>query len=176
MKIRPGRAARVARSWNSVGCQVHGRAGHLGPHPRQIEGDVADADGLGGLGRSLGPAQDRPDAGDQLARTERLGEVVVGAQLEPEELVQLVVPRGEHHDRDRRVAPQLPCDVESVEARQTEVEHDQVRPAAAGRRQGSGSVAGGQDGEARVLEVVAGELDDLRFVVDDEDGLHVRAS
>ena len=34
-----------------------------------------------------------------------------------------------------------------------------------------GAVGRRQDREARVLEVVAGELDDPRLVVDDEDGL-----
>ena len=68
-------------------------------------------------------------------------------------------------------------DVEAIEAGKTEVEDDQVGPAALRDvDERAGSVAGGQDGEARVLEVIAGELDDLRFIVDDEDGLHVRAS
>ena len=38
--------------------------------------------------------------------------------------------------------------------------------------QGGVAVGGNEDGEPGVLEVVAGELGDLRLVVDDEDGLH----
>ena len=41
-----------------------------------------------------------------------------------------------------------------------------------GRERGR-AVGGGQDREAGVLEVVARELDDRGFVIDDEDGLHV---
>ena len=108
MKIRPGPGGERREELELGRRELDGRAGHLGPHPRHVEDDVADADRLGGVGRSFGPAQDRPDAGDQLARAERLGQVVVGAQLEPEQLVELVVPGGEHHDRDRRVAAQLP--------------------------------------------------------------------
>ena len=115
--------------------QVDGRAGHLGPHPRQVQHDVAGMDRLGGLGRTVGPAQDGPDAGDQLARAERLGQVVVGAELEAEQLVELVVAGGEHDDRDGRVAAELAGDVEPVEPGQAEVEHDEVRPALADRRQ-----------------------------------------
>ena len=132
MKMRPGRAASVASSRNSVGGEVDGRAGDLGPHPRHVEDDVAGADRRRPARRPLGPAQDGPDAGDELARAERLGQVVVGAELEPEQLVELVVASGEHHDRDRRVAAQLAGDVEAVEAGQAEVEDDEVGAGAGG--------------------------------------------
>ena len=71
---------------------------------------------------------------------------------------------------------ELTGDVEAVEPGQAQVEDDEVGLALADRRQGGRAVAGGEDGEARVLEVVAGERGDLRFVVDDEDGLHVGPS
>ena len=157
MKMRPGPRGEGRQQLELGRRQVDGRAGHLGPHPRQVEHDVAGTDRLGGLERAVGPAQDRPDPRHELARAERLGQVVVGAELEPEELVELVVARGQHHDRHRRVAAQLPGDVEAVEAGQAEVEDDEVGPALTDRGQRRRAVAGGQHGEARVLEVVAGE-------------------
>ena len=106
MKIRPGWRARVARSANSVGVRSIGRPADLGPHPRHVERQVAGPD-PSSAGRSAGvdAAQDRPDPGDELARAERLGQVVVGAELEAEQLVQLVVAGGEHDHRQVRVAP-----------------------------------------------------------------------
>ena len=120
----------------------------------------------------LRPAQDGLDARDELARAERLGEVVVGAQLEPQELVQLVVARGEHHDGQRRGARGLAGHVEAVELRQPEVEHHEVGVPPVDGLDRRATVDRRQDGEPGVLQVVAGEGDDLRLVVDDEDGLH----
>ena len=145
--MRPGRAASVASSWNSVGV----RSTTVPPTSARIRGRSRTTSPArivsAGLGRPIGAAQDRADPCDELARAERLGQVVVGAELEPEELVQLVVARRQHHDRDRRVAPQLAGDVEAVEAGQAEVEDDQVGPALSDGRQGGRPVAGGQDGE-----------------------------
>ena len=44
-------------------------------------------------------AQQRAHAGDQLARAERLGQVVVGAQLQADDAVELLGARGQHQDR-----------------------------------------------------------------------------
>jgi hypothetical protein len=156
--------------------QLDGRAAHRGPHARQVEDHIAGLDRLGGLGRAVGPAEDGADTCDQLARAERLREVVVGTEFEAEQLVELVVARGQHDDRDGRVAAELAGDVEPVEPRQTEIEDDEIGPALADRRQRRGTVGRGEDRETRMLEVVAGEHGDLRFVVDDEDGLHVGPS
>src|SRR5579884_198444 len=46
------------------------------------------------------PPEDRPDAGHQLTRAERLGDVVVRPHPEARELVGLLHPGGEHQDRD----------------------------------------------------------------------------
>ena len=54
-----------------------------------------------GAGAPVGAAQDRPDPRDELGRRERLGEVVVGAELEAEHAVDLAVARGQEDHRDR---------------------------------------------------------------------------
>ena len=118
--------------------EVDDRAGHLGPHPGHVEDDVAGVDRLGRLGRAVRAAEDGADAGDELARAERLGQVVVGAELEAEQLVELVVAGREHDDRDGRVAAQLAGDVEAVEAGQAEVEDDEVGASLADGRERAG--------------------------------------
>ena len=68
--------------------------------PRQIERQVHHAQHLGRRpGPAFGPAQHRPHAGDQLLGAEGLDHVVVGAQLEPDQLVALLAAGGEHDDR-----------------------------------------------------------------------------
>ena len=84
VKMRPGRAASVASSWNSVGVSstavpatsVRIRGTSSARSPARI---VSAA-----LGRPVGPAQHGAHARHQLARAERLGDVVVGAELQAE--------------------------------------------------------------------------------------------
>src|SRR5947199_219455 len=53
----------------------------------------------GGRPGSLGAAQDRANAGHQLARIEWLGHIVVGPHLEPDDAIHVVAARGEHQHR-----------------------------------------------------------------------------
>ena len=82
------------------------------------------------------PAQQRTDARHQLAHAERLGQVVVGAAVEPEHLVHLVAPRGQHQDGHvgiARVAPDGAAERDAVEPGQHQVEHDEVEAVGRGR-------------------------------------------
>ena len=85
-----------------------------------------------GAGRALDPPQQHPDPGHELARRERLGHVVVGADAEPDEQVGLVVAGGEHQHRAPGGRPAAPAHLEAVEAGQHQVEHDEVRVAGRG--------------------------------------------
>ena len=67
------------------------------------------------------------------SRAGGLREVVVGAYLEAEHLVDLVGLDGEHEDRlTHAELADLPADVEARAVGQTDVEHDQVRRGVAG--------------------------------------------
>ena len=67
-------------------------------------------------------------AAHQLAQPERLGQVVVGAELEADDLVDLVVAGGQDEDGHLRAGRAEPAeDLEAVHARQAHVEHDEVR-------------------------------------------------
>ena len=66
-------------------------------------------------GRRLGAPEHGPHAGDELLGAERLDDVVVGAELEARDPVDLVTARREDHDRDRGVAADGPDDVEPVD-------------------------------------------------------------
>ena len=86
-------------------------------------------------------AQQRPHARGEVGERERLGDVVVGAGVEPEHLVELRAARGEHeHRRPRLALVQPAADLDPVDAGQAEVEHDDLErrrrppPAARPRR------------------------------------------
>ena len=64
---------------------------------------------------------------------ERLGEVIVGAELEAGDAVALGAARGEHQDRDRRrerIAAQLAADGEAVDVGKIEIEDHEIEAAA----------------------------------------------
>ena len=81
----------------------------------------------------------RLDARDQLARRERLDQVVVRARVQPFDARLVAGARRQHDDRDRRQlrrsAADAPHQLEAVQRRHHHVGQDQVRRAALGRRQ-----------------------------------------
>ncbi len=79
---------RLAVAQDLVASQIHS-------NPSEID----RAHGCPRLRLLFGPPQQGADAGLELAQAEGLGDVIVGAELEAEHLVQLAVPRGEHQDR-----------------------------------------------------------------------------
>ena len=80
----------------------------------------------------LGATHQRLHAREQLVHAERLGQIVVGADLEPDDFVDLRVAGGEDqdgqptHGRVRRVLAQGARDLESVQARQHQVEQQHI--------------------------------------------------
>src|SRR5215212_873894 len=75
------------------------------------------------------------DAGQQLARRERLGHVVVGAGVEADDLVSLLAPRRQHDHRPVPELAQSPAHFHAVQVRQADVEKHQVRRRRSGRQQ-----------------------------------------
>ena len=118
-------------------------------------------------------AEHRADARRELAQAERLGDVVVGAEVETGDAVRLACPGRQHDDRQRRRGrprPQEAADLGAVQDRQIQVEDQQVRRRVADRPEGR--VAGRDDvdaGVALALERVLDELGDVDFVFDDQD-------
>ena len=146
------------------------RHGHA--HPRHVEHDVAGAHDVAALGSAVDAPEDRAHPRHQLARAERLGQVVVGAELEADQLVALLDARGEHDDRHAGVLAQRPRHVEAVHLRQAQVEHDEIRLARSRLRQRVRPGAGHRHAEAGLLQVVAADCRDARLVVHDQDLLH----
>src|SRR5687767_9780119 len=130
--------------------------------------DDATADRVGEV--AVRTAQERLDPAQQLAQAERLGQVVVGAQLQADDLVDLLVAGGEHEHRGFRARGAQPAeDLEAVHARQADVEQDQVRGGPGGDLQALLTGAGEGHLVALLLE---GVLDSARngvLILDDQD-------
>ena len=110
------------------------------------------------------------------AWVERLRHVVVGAQLEPDDRVDVVGPRGQHEDRGRPAPADLATHLEPVDPRQHQVQDDEVRVVAGVERERLVPVASRDHREALFLEVEPEQLHDVRLVIDDEDAFHGRES
>ncbi len=120
------------------GGEVHELAVELHAPRLEVDGDRAEAHGsrASARGPALDPAEQRVHPGDELARAERLGEVVVGADGQPDDEVGLGVAGGEHQHRHRAVALDLAAHLDAVEAGEHQVEDHEVGPerSAAARR------------------------------------------
>src|SRR5919202_3614757 len=117
----------------------------------------------------IAAAQDRPHPADELGDREGLRHVVVSARLEPEHAVDLGVHRGQDQDRDVALLAEPPADLEPGEAREADVEDEDVVAVRPRRLERRLAVAGGVDLEAGGAERVGDSVDDRRLVVDDED-------
>jgi hypothetical protein len=74
----------------------------------------------------LAAAEDGADAADELGHRERLRHVVIGAGLEPDHTVDLGIAGGQHENRNVAAGPGAAADLDPGEARQHQVEHDEV--------------------------------------------------
>jgi DNA-binding NarL/FixJ family response regulator len=117
----------------------------------------------------LAAPEDRPDPSGQLPETERLGDVVVGAKLQAKDLVDLVVLGRQHHDRDPRLGPDDPADLDARELRQHEVQEHEVGAFGPEPDERLAAVGRGDDLESIGLEGFGERLAERRFVFDDED-------
>ena len=131
--------------------------------------DDPPADRIGEV--AVRAAQQRLDPAHQLAQPERLGQVVVGAELEADDLVDLVVARGQDQDRHLGAGgAHAAQDLEAVDAGQADVEDDEVRRLVGGDLEALLAGAGDRDLVALLLEGVLDPAGDGVLVFDDEDG------
>src|SRR3546814_6219561 len=91
---------------------------------RQVHGKVGEGQHLAAELR-LAPPQHRIDAGNQLGRRERLGDVVVAAAVQSAQLVSFLTARRQHDDRHAPrvcLAAQLPAHFDRSEEHTSELQ------------------------------------------------------
>src|SRR5581483_11570767 len=106
------------------------------------------------------------DPREQLAEAEGLHDVVVRAELEPDDAVDLLALRADHDDRDVRAAPKLAANGEAVEVGQRQVEQDEIGLARLERRPACPDAL---DREAFPPKSFGERLRDRILVLDDQD-------
>jgi hypothetical protein len=150
--------------------------------PVQAHGDsvrvqlqpIGHQDRLVGGGCLATPAEQRPHAGHQLSRRERLHHVVVRPKVQADDPVTLGAARREEQDGDLRDVAQASADLEAVHARQHHIQQHDVRLGACRQLQRGLTVGGEQGPMALALDIEAQQLPDLGVVVDQQHGGHCR--
>jgi hypothetical protein len=122
--------------------------------------------------RPIHAAQQHADAGDEFAHAERLRQVVIGADAESDQHVGLVAARRQHQHGRRPHCLYPPTYLQTIEPRQHDVEHHQVRFGGRGRRDRRRSVDGGFYEKVLGAQASRDCGQDGRFVVDHQDSLH----
>src|SRR5665647_906016 len=146
----------------------------VGPHPTRgpvdaqtVDVDVGCRSGCGA--GAFDPAEQCPDPRDELPHREGLGHVVVRADAQPHEEVDLVVAGCEHQHGDRPIRLEAPAHLVSVKTGQHDVEHHQLGVPRGSPFEGCEPVMHLVDGEALSLQARGDGLGDGSLVLDDQD-------
>ena len=148
---------------------------HAGFASSEVDGDAAGVEHRGhGLAAVLDAPEDRAHASDELARRERLRDVVVGAELEAEHAVDL--SRSCREDEDREVwvgATSNPAaHLHAVDrSRQPHVEDREHGLLVSNQLEAPFTVRGLDHAEPRISEIEIEQIGDVRIVFDHDDRL-----
>ena len=95
--------------------------------PRRIEPQLGKREAALEVTLAARAAKQRADPRVKLVDVERLGEVVVGARIEPVDPVRDGIARGQHQDRKAvALAAEQAADLEPVDVGQPDVEHHRI--------------------------------------------------
>ena len=116
----------------------------------------------------VGAPQHSLDAGDDLARGERLDDIVVRAHLQAQNAVDLLTARGEHDDGQRALAPHALADLHAGHTRHHLIQQHEVIMIPMGHLQRALAVIGRIVLEFLVIQIQGKRLMDDGIVVADE--------
>jgi hypothetical protein len=117
-------------------------------------------------------AQHRFHPLDQEALREGFADEIIGAHLEAEQFVDLLILGGEENDRDVGLLAQPAQSFHAVHARHLDVEDGKVRWRGLETVEGGGAIGVGHDPIALGFESHGNGCEDIAVVVDESDGRH----
>ena len=137
---------------------------------RRDEPDPAGLEDLGLLGATARAAEHGPDAGHQLRRAERLGQVIVRAGVQAGDPVGLGRPGRQHDHRDLALPPHQSEHLEAVQPGHHHVEEQQVVPAVEGAGQAPAAVVHGLQANVTAGEKLLQQLAQFHVVIHEQNG------
>ena len=125
---RSGCASSVSSEQELVAGEVEPRLAIVDAGPVAIDAEQRDRLRRGGGAAPAGTAsQDGPNPRHHFAQGEGFHDVVIGAEFQSEDAVDLLAASGQEDDRDVGAGQALPAEIESATVRQTHVEDHEVR-------------------------------------------------
>ena len=130
-----------------------------------VEHHVSEGDAAPRLGLRRGAAEQRTDTGRELPGGERLGDVVVRAELQTDDAIHFLAACRQQDDRQRRARADGAAERDPVLAREHDVEDHEVELLFSEQLVGAVSVFGDERAMAVPLEVAHDDVADDRVVV-----------
>ena len=135
----------------------------------EAQADALEHEGpVRGPGAAAAATDQGLHASEELARREGLGQVVVGAQLQPAHALILRAPGRDHDDRHVAVSAQLRAQAQAVLAREHEVEQDHVVVVATSFDEGGVAFVDVGHDHPVSLEVARGQTREADVVLDEQ--------
>jgi len=115
------------------------------------------------------PPQDRLEPRQQLARVERLGQIIIGAEFEPDNPVGVLAARGQHQDRHVALRAQAAADFEPIDIGQHDIEDDgAIGPITDYRLDPRRAAMASLDHKPALGQIVAQHVGEADIVIDDQ--------
>src|ERR1039458_9045163 len=135
-----------------------------------VERDAVAFNAVGGRrGTGLVAAQDGANAGGEFAGVEGLGQIIVGAEFQADDAVDILAAGGEHEHRDFGFEAEAAQDFEAIDAGEHDVEHHQIDAGLQGAFQAAVALIGCLHGKAFAAEELAQERGEFGVVIDQQD-------
>ncbi len=113
--------------------------------------------------------ESRGSGGQQLAWVERLRKVVVRSHLQTRDAIHIFAARGEHQHGDTALRAQAPEDLETVQARQHDIQNHQIEAAVEGAVQAASAFVLALDSESFARQELDQQGAQLGVIVDQQD-------
>ena len=131
-----------------------------------IEHKLADAHHRRRRGKLLQSPQHGSHPRADFARRKRLGDIIVSADFQPQQLIDLVATRRQKQHRQRRITrQQTPTELEAADIRQADVEDGDIWRLMRRRLQRGQTAAKDADLEALLLQHVNQGISDTLFIL-----------
>ena len=110
----------------------------------------------------------RADAGQQLSRLERFGEIIIRSELQSDDPVDRLVDGRHHDDRNLRLDPDIAAKLKAVPARKHHIENHQIKTLTLQLRLHLKLIMRQRHAIAMALEEVANEIASVAVVIHDK--------
>src|ERR1700722_12621679 len=115
--------------------------------------------------------QDTAHPGQELSGVERLGDVIVGADFQPDDAIYGFAAGGHHDDGNVAARARIATQGQAVLSRQVQVQYNQINTVRIEGREHRRPIARGEDQITRLGELLRHQYPQLLVILDDEDGL-----